>query len=108
MKYEESNGDNSGNQDQDVLRCVFQSGNKLYALDGREDRDGRSDDTVADQEADADIGEEGDKCKCSPRFDHSDQDFAQHNGAALSLASQTHGQPGVFDHDKDNERPDDQ
>ena len=43
-----------------------------------------------------------------PRFDHSDQDLAQHDGSAFSLAPQAHGQPSVFDHDQHEQCPYDQ
>ena len=108
LGQEEHHRDDGGDQDQGVLADPFQAGYEHHPLHGRQDRDGRGDDAVAQQEAGADVGEEGDEGHLSSRLDQPGQDLPQDDGAPLPFAAQAHGEPGVFRCDQDGHGPEDQ
>ena len=78
------------------------------ALHGGEDTDGGGDDTVTDEEGDADEGKNADKSSRPPGLEKGDEDFPQDDRPAFPLVGEAGGEPGVFDSDEDCKRPDDQ
>ncbi len=108
LKYKQEYGDHRGDQDQHRLAETAQRGNQQGALYGREDRDGRGDDAVSQQQRYTEIGEKGDEDHLPARLDHAHQNLAQYDGAPLPFAGEAHGQQGVLDIDQDHQGPDDQ
>ncbi len=108
LDREEQDGDRAGDHDKGRLVHSLKPPDQEHTFHGAQDTDGRRDDSVADDERDADEGEHGDDRGLSARFEERDQEFAEHDGAAFAAFAEAHGQPGVLHGNEDDERPDDE
>jgi len=65
--------DAHGNGEEHMPSDVFHSRNDFDALHGGKDADGRGDDTVPDEEGDADEGKNADKGRCPPGLEQGEE-----------------------------------